>query len=201
MPKDNKYYLAESILDVYIDYLKEVTMKWQHLIGDIYTEISRELERALDGLTVDDLNQQPDSGCNSIGWLAWHLTRCQDVTTGNLTGEEQLWVKENWHDRFGRIPDPADTGWHHNSEDVAGFKSPDGVTLMEYHRAVLEKTLHYINNKLTEADLERVYENSTSPGTSKVHTLLVGIISDNLQHVGQVAYLRGLLRGKGWSDE
>ena len=106
-------------------------MKWQHLIGDIYTEISRELERALDGLTVDALNQQPDSDCNSIGWLAWHLTRCQDKTTGDLTGEEQPWVKENGHDRFGGIPDPVDPVWHHNSEDVAGFKSPDGGTLME----------------------------------------------------------------------
>jgi len=170
-------------------------MKWQQLIGDIYTEISQELERALDGLTVDDLNQQPDSDCNSIGWLAWHLTRCQDAANDYLTGEGQLWVKDNRHGRFGRAPNPMDTGWGHSSEDAAAFKSPDSGTLTEYHRTVLEKTLHYINNRLTEADLEREYE-----GTTKVYELLVGIISDNLQHVGQVAYLRGLLKGKGWSD-
>ena len=170
-------------------------MKWQQLIGNIYTEISEELERALDGLTVDDLNQQPDSDCNSIGWLAWHLTRCQDAVNDDLTGEGQIWVKDGWYSRFGRAPDSYDTGWGHSSEDVGAFKSPNAGTLREHHRAVLEKTLHYINNKLTEADLEREYK-----GTTKVCELLVGIINDNLQHVGQVAYLRGLLKGKGWSD-
>lgn len=175
-------------------------MKWQQLMGDIYTEISQELERALNGLTVHDLNQQPNLDCNSIGWLAWHLTRCQDGDNEGLTGEGQLWIKDKWHNRFGRASDPVDTGVSHSSEDVAAFKSPDSGTLMEYHRAVLEKTLHYINNKLTEADLEREFENPVFTGTTKVRRLLVDIISDNLQHVGQIAYVRGLLKGKGWSD-
>ena len=175
-------------------------MKWQQLVGDIYTEISLELERALDGLTVDDLNQQPDSDCNSIGWIAWHLTRCQDGDNEGLTGEEQIWIKDKWYSRFGRAPDPLDTGYSHSSEDVAAFRSPDSRTLIEYHRAVLEKTSHYINNKLTEADLEREFENPVFTGTTKVRRLLVAIISDNLQHVGQIAYVRGLLKGKGWSD-
>jgi len=175
-------------------------MKWQQLIRDIYTEISLELERALDGLTVDDLNKQPNSDCNSIGWTAWHLTRCQDGDNVGLTGEEQIWIKDKWYSRFGRALDPLDTGYSHSSEDVAAFKSPDSKTLVEYHRAVLEKTLHYISNKLTEADLEREFENQVFTGTTKVRRLLVAIISDNLQHVGQIAYVRGLLKGKGWSD-
>jgi hypothetical protein len=27
---------------------------------------------------------------------------------------------------------------------------------------------------------------------------LVSVLSDNLQHAGQAAYLRGLIQGKGW---
>jgi uncharacterized damage-inducible protein DinB len=172
-------------------------MKWQQLIGDTYIETARRLELALDGLTVNDLNQQPASECNSIGWLAWHITRAQELINGWFTGEQQLWVKDNWHGRFDRAPDPDDTGWGHSSEEAAAFKSPDSGTLLEYHRAVLEKSLHYIN-KLTEAELERDYEGYR--GTSKIHRALVAMISDNLQHVGQIAYLRGLLKGKGWSD-
>ncbi len=175
-------------------------MKWQQLIVDIYTEISRELERALDGLTVDDLNQQPHSDCNSIGWLAWHLTRCQDGANVDLMGEEQLWVKSKWHARFNRIPDATDIGEGHSPKDVASFRSPDSRTLLEYHYAVLEKTIHYINNRLSEADLEREFESPVYPTITTVRVLFMGVISDNLQHVGQVAYVRGLLKGKGWSD-
>ena len=175
-------------------------MKWQQLIADIYAEISVELERALDGLTVDDLNQQPDSDCASMGWLAWHLTRCQDGDNEGLMGEGQLWIKDKWYSRFGRAPDPVDTGYSHSSEDIAAFRSPDSKILIEYHHAVLKKTLHYINNKLTEDDLEREFKNPIFPGTTEVRRLLVAIISDNLQHVGQIAYVRGLLKGKGWSD-
>ena len=175
-------------------------MKWQQLIVGIYTEISRELERALDGLTTDDLNRQPHSDCNSIGWLAWHLTRCQDVANADLSGKEQLWLKEKWHAMFNRAADPTDTGYGHSSQDVLAFRAPDSKILLKYHYSVLEKTLHYINVKLTEADLEREFQSPTFPDINTVRNMLVGVVSDNLQHVGQIAYVRGLLKGKGWSD-
>jgi len=65
-------------------------MEWQQLIADVFVRISQGLERVLDGLTVDDLNQRPSADCNSIGWLAWHLTRSQDRNIGEFMGEEQL---------------------------------------------------------------------------------------------------------------
>ena len=175
-------------------------MEWQQLITDIYVQTSQVLEKALEGLTLDDLDQQPHPDCNSMGWLTWHLTRGQDRAIADLMGGEQLWVTGEWHTKFNRPPDPKDTGFGHSSQDLAEFKSPDVRTLLEYHHAVLKKTLHYINNKLTEADLEREFENPVFTGTIKVRRVLVAIISDNLQHVGQIAYVRGLLKGKGWSD-
>jgi hypothetical protein len=173
-------------------------MKWQQLIADIYIRISRELETVLEGLTVGDLNNCPRPDCNSIGWLAWHLTRSQDRAIGDLMNGEQLWIKDKWHARFDRAPDPEDTGFGQCSEDAAAFKSPDGKILLEYHKAVLEQTKEYIFNRLSETDLERRFENPTHPAINVVHTRLVGIINDNLQHVGQAFYIRGLLQGKGW---
>ena len=115
-------------------------------------------------------------------------------------GEEQLWIKDNWHTKFNRVPDPIDTGEGHGLEELAVFRSPDSHTLLEYHRAVLEHTKRYLINKLSETDLEREFENPTSPTIPKVNACLVGVLNDNLQHVGQVAYIRGLLKGKGWLD-
>jgi len=171
-------------------------MDWQKLIIDSFGRIVKVLERALDGLTEDDLNKQPHPDCNSMGWLSWHLTRWQDRSIAELMGEEQLWVKDKWHAKFNRAPDSTDTGLGHNVEDLMAFKSPDVRILLEYHHAVLERSLRYISN-LSANDLGRELSNPRSP---TVGARLVGIISDNLQHAGQVAYVRGLLKGKGWRD-
>ena len=171
-------------------------MEWQQLIIDIYVRISQVLDRALEGLTQDDLNQQPNPDSNSMGWLAWHLTRVQDRAIADLAGEEQLWIKDEWHSRFIRPADPQDVGVGHNSEDLAAFISPDAQTLLAYHHAVLERSKHYINN-LSQTDLDRELDHPRYP---RVGLRLLAIISDNLQHAGQVAYVRGLLKGKGWLD-
>ncbi|MFC1989431.1 DinB family protein [Chloroflexota bacterium] len=173
-------------------------MQWQQLVTDIFERISQELEHALDGLTVDDLNQQPCSGCNSIGWLTWHLTRSQDSATANLLGEEQLWIKDNWYARFNRTPDLKDTGFGHSLEDVAAFSSPDASTLFEYYCAVLGQSKRYITSKLSETELSREFDNPINPAIPNVRTRLMRVINDNMQHLGQVAYVRGMLKGWGW---
>ena len=173
-------------------------MEWQQLITDIFERISRDLEQVLDGLTVDDLNQQPRPDCNSIGWLAWHLTRSHDRNISELVEEEQLWIKDKWHVKFNRAPDPAETGFGHSSEDAATFRSPDGKTLLEYHHAVLELAKRYISGTLSETELKRESASPTFGNIAPVRRRLVGIINDGLQHAGQAAYVRGLLKGKGW---
>jgi hypothetical protein len=97
-----------------------------------YTEqgILRALERTLDGLPEEDLAWQPNPDCNSIGWLVWHLTRAQDSVVSNILGEEQLWIKDGWHTKFGRPPEATDSGVGHTPQDLAAFKSPDSETLL-----------------------------------------------------------------------
>ena len=59
-------------------------MEWQELIMDGYGRVLEVLEVALNGLTQGDLDQQPHPDCNSMGWLAWHLTRVQDDHVDDL---------------------------------------------------------------------------------------------------------------------
>lgn len=174
-------------------------MEWQELITDAYEGVLQALEEALDGLTEGDLNQQPHPDCNSMGWLVWHLTRVQDHHITSLMGGEQLWISDGWYARFNRAPDASDTGYHHSSEDVAGFKSPDVETQLDYHRAVLERTKRYIA-ALPAAELDRKVSEPWFQLLPTVGGGLVCVLDDNLQHAGQVAYLRGLLKGRGWSE-
>lgn len=172
-------------------------MEWQELMIDSYGRILEILESALEGLTQDDLNVQPHSDSNSIGWLVWHLTRVQDDHVGGLMGEEQLWIKDEWHSKFNRAPDRKDIGFGHSSEEVSAFKSPDIEILLEYHRAVLERSKRYIHS-LSEVELDRQLDEPWFQPLPTVGVRLVSVMSDCLQHAGQVCYVRGLLKGKGW---
>jgi hypothetical protein len=172
-------------------------MEWQELMKDGYGRVMEVLEKALDGLTVDDLNEQPHPDCNSMGWLTWHLTRVQDDHIADLMEKDQLWIKDTWHEKFNRAPDPKDIGFGHTSEDVAAFRSPGSRTLLEYHGAVLERSRRYIDT-LSLADLDRELNEPWFQPLPTVGVRLISVMSDCLQHAGQVAYVRGLLKGKGW---
>jgi hypothetical protein len=177
---------------------KEIGMGWQQLIADGCGRVLQVLEAALDGLTQGDLNKQPHPDGNSMGWLTWHLTLVQDHKIADLMAEEQLWISDGWYARFNRAPDSSDIGFGHSSEDLVAFRSPDVSTLLGYHRAVLEASKRRIST-LTSEDLDRELNEPWFKPLQTVGVRLVSVLSDKLQHTGQVAYLRGLLKGKGWS--
>ena len=172
-------------------------MEWNDLLSDSYGRVPEVLERVLKGLNQDDLDWQPRPDCNSIGWLAWHLTRQQDAQISALMGEEQLWVKEGWHARFNRPPDAGDIGFGHSPEQVAAFKSPDAETLLSYHRAVLERSKQYFLT-LSKTDLDEELDEPWFQPLPTVGVRLISIMDDAMIHAGQAAYLRGLRHGRGW---
>ena len=172
-------------------------MKWQKLMTDSFDQVQAEAERVLDGLNASDLCEQPNPECNSIGWLVWHLTRVQDSSIAQFIGEEQLWIKDGWHTRFKRKADPTDTGSGHTPKQVAALRIPDTETLLGYLRAVSARTKNYIN-RLSAAGLDKKLEGTPFQPPPSIGVYLVMVLSDNLQHVGQAGYARGLLKGKGW---
>ncbi len=121
----------------------------------------------------------------------------QDDHIASLIGEEQLWTKDGWHARFNRPPDPKDIGFGHSPKQVAAFKSPDVETLLNYHRAVLERSKRYFLT-LSNTDLDRELDEPWYQPLPTVGVRLISVLTDSLQHAGQVAYVRGLLQGKGW---
>jgi hypothetical protein len=172
-------------------------MEWQELLVDGYGRALETLEKALDGLTPEDLDKRPCEDCNSMGWLAWHLARVQDHQLSDLAGAEQLWIKEAWHRQFGREPDANDIGFGHSSADVAAFRSPAPEVLLDYYRAVMDNG-HLFIRGLTPDDLDRELNEPWFQPLPTVGVRLISVMSDCLQHAGQVAYLRGMLKGKGW---
>jgi len=172
-------------------------MEWYDLLSDGYGRIIEVMERVLTGLEEEDLNWQPRPDANSIGWLAWHLTRQQDAQISSLTGEEQLWTRDGWCTKFNREADPKDGGFGHTPEQVSAFKSPDIETLLAYTRATVERSRNYFHT-LSAADLDRELNEPWFQPLPTVGVRLISILDDSILHAGQAAYVRGLRQGKGW---
>jgi hypothetical protein len=145
---------------------------------------------AADGLTVEQLAWAPAPGGNPIGWLLWHLTRVQDHHVAELLGADQVWVDGDWAARFGLEPDPQNTGYAHTAEQVAQVRPVDAQVLIDYHQAVATRTRDFVGT-LVPADLDRVVDERWDPPVT-LGVRLVSVLADDLQHIGQAAYLRGL---------
>ncbi len=165
-------------------------MEWYDLLVDCYGRVLEFLENVLEGLTEDELNWQPSQDCNSIGWLTWHLTRQHDAQVASLIGEDQLWINEDWHAKFGRASDPQDIGFGHTLEQVTAFKSPDIQTLLDYQSAVLERSKKYFLT-LSQTDLDRKLDEPWFQPLPTVGVRLISILEDSMLHAGQAAYVRG----------
>jgi hypothetical protein len=158
------------------------------------------LFRALDGLTHEELHEMVGPDSNPIGWLMWHLSRVQDNHFSAMEGKEHAWIAEGWREKFGRGEMPvSDRGRGHTSQEVTAFASPDVDTLTAYYRAVSAHTDAFLDS-LSEADMDRQVPSLADDGTTvPLHERMEMCLMDTLQHSGQIAYLRGLIKGKGWN--
>ena len=171
-------------------------MEGAALIAQGLDRIAGSLERSLTGVSVDELCRVPGEGTNSMAWLAWHLTRVQDDHLMNLAGRPLAWAEEGWHKRFG-MPAENDFGMGWPPEQVQAFTCESAEVLLAHHRAVLARSKAYLAT-VTPGDLDRVLDEPRWDPRPTVGVRLVSVISDNTQHAGQIAYLRGLFGGYGW---
>ena len=66
-----------------------------------------------------------------------------------------------------------------------------GELLRAYHDAVYTRTVEYVKT-IRDADLDQVVDTNWDPPVT-LGVRLVSVVSDNLQHAGQAAYVKGLL--------
>jgi uncharacterized damage-inducible protein DinB len=162
------------------------------LLTDAFGRINERVDDVLQGLSGEDLVARVGPDANSIGWLVWHLTRVQDDHIAAAGGLEQVWIADGWQQRF-RLPYPPESiGYGQSSAEVGEFRGVPIGLLKQYHHAVHGQTLRFLKG-LSEGDLDRAVDPSYHPPVT-LAVRLVSIVSDDLQHVGQAAFVRGLLR-------
>lgn len=144
----------------------------------------------VDGLSADQLAHRPAPDANPIGWLVWHLARVQDDHVADVAGIEQVWTSQGYAARFGLPFEDADIGYGHSSEQVGQVRA-ESELLASYLAAVHEQSVGFLRG-LGEGDLDRIVDERWDPPVT-LGVRLVSVVNDDTQHVGQAAYVRGLL--------
>ncbi|WP_330352482.1 mycothiol transferase [Streptomyces chartreusis] len=168
-------------------------MHAKDILIDGYNRIREEVHAAVMGLAPDQLGARPAPGANSVAWLIWHLTRIQDDHIAGAFELDQVWLAQDWQKTFGLDLPRRDTGYGHTPAKVAKVQVDSGDLLTGYYDAVHARTLDRLRD-IAAKDLERVVDERWNPPVT-LGVRLVSVLSDDLQHVGQAAYVRGLVLG------
>ncbi len=156
-------------------------------------EVFEDLQRALDGLDEYELHWRPTLESNSIDWIVWHMARTEDYWINTRLCEiESVWVSQGWRQRIGVFVEG--TGYGQTLEELRAMPELDVGLVMEYYAAVRERTGEYFVDEIEEADLGRVIGvMGTEPIT--VAGALGHLLAEVAEHLGQVDYVRGMIRG------
>ncbi len=166
-------------------------MESASLLVELYGRLAPLAHDAIEGLSREELVMQPAPGANTIAWLLWHVARVEDHHVSEIIDVRQVWVTGTWAERFELDPDPSNTGYGHTPADVRAVTPVMPSDLVDYLGAVQERTIPWLR-ALTAADLDRVVDERWDPPVT-MGVRLVSIADDALQHLGQAAYVRGLL--------
>ena len=166
-------------------------MDSSQVLLDVYGRIPPIAHEVVGGLSNESLVWAPAPGANTIAWLVWHSARVEDDHVAEVMGTDQVWADPTWAPRFGVAPDLQNTGYGHGPADVATVRPRDGSDLLAYLDAVHDRTLPFLAG-LEAPDLDRVVDRRWDPPVT-LGVRLMSVAADGLEHLGQAAYLKGLL--------
>jgi hypothetical protein len=175
-------------------------MELKDFITQALDGLQKSYQRAIGGLTGEELAWQAGPNANSIGFIFWHVARVEDRLVNVFAqGKTDVWVRDGWYERWG-IPAEA-TGLEYPPEHLASFPLPPLSEMKAYAKTVRHETLIYLRN-LEVADFDvrpsgTPYPESRAAVTFfqnySVGQMFCQFIGEANQHLGQVAYIRGLL--------
>ena len=159
------------------------------------SECFKKLKRALDGLSDVELSWRPTLESNTIDWLVWHMARAEDEWINlRLRDKESIWVRDGFVGRIGG--DDTSSGFGHSAHEIRTMPAFNVPLVMEYYESVRKGTSEYFANEMRETD--PLKEIPQSGNYSLTYAGVLGhLLCEEAEHLGQIEYLRGMMRGLG----
>ena len=166
-------------------------MDYKDIIRMALAEYSDDMARALDGLTPRERRFQPTLGSNHIDFLVWHIAKVEDGWINSYARQtETVWDQGGWAEKLG-MPEEG-SGFGYDLDQIRALPEYDPDLLNKYARAVRETTLTYLEQSTPEEIGKR---RDIGSRHYSVANALSHLLVEECQHVGQIAYIRGMLRG------
>ena len=149
------------------------------------------LNQSLDTLTENELIWKPNLHSNNIIFLVWHMALIEDNLVNKvLLKNEKFWIANNYYEKYPCLKNQ--TGFGFSQQQLDKFPKMDIQWLIKYYDFVRDSTNNLLE-KITEHDLSLNY----ILGVNKVTGFFVlgRLITELNQHLGQISYLRGMMRG------
>ena len=180
-------------------------MKLNEFVEQCLEDYRRRVYAATVPLSEEEMHWRPDAESNSIAFLIWHTARVEDRLINVFArGAEEVWTRDGWSAKTS-IPE-SDHGVNYTLEQVAALSPITKDDLEQYFDAVRAETLDYVRS-LNDDDFDAVPEDRTPfaefPASVRyfrgrsISGIFRQLIGEEDQHLGQVAFIRGLKRGFG----
>ena len=158
-----------------------------------FDEFLEDLKTALDGLTPEERRFQPSPDSHHIDFAVWHMARVEDDWIQRFAQQNPtVWQRDAWHTRFG-MPE-RESGFGFTTEQVHDLPSFDIAHMLDSYDAVRLST-----NAPLDTPPEATPTTHPPPGTPgyTIAQMFSHVMIEEAQHLGQVAYIRGIQRGMG----
>jgi len=154
-------------------------------------EYLTELKSKLEGLTDAELRWQATLDSNSIVWLVWHMAKVEDGWINNsIAGGESVWDSGGWADKTGISVEGS--GYGQTADEVRAMPAVPVADLVEYFDAVRAASFKVIDG-ISDEDLSKMF---TRGNRSVTWSWILGhVLAEEAQHLGQIGFIRGMVRG------
>ena len=112
------------------------------------------LQNRIDGLTDEQMRLCPNN-LNSIAWMLWHLTRCEDVGINRLVCENtQVFDENNWAEKINISR--RDIGTSMTYQEVINLSSQININALRNYNLEVAKKIQLSIENVKPEDLDKI---------------------------------------------
>jgi hypothetical protein len=152
-------------------------------------------QKAVEGLTVEQLCAAPQGKTNSIGWDVWHVVRTADNVIHFVFDRAQpVWLQGGFHEKWGLPKVEQGTGMP--EADAYALHFPEPAEFNRYTKAVAESVVPRIRGMSLEylSEITTLRPWGDVPRMEAIGQVLV---AHGNGHLGRVSMARSLLGLEG----